>query len=93
MDKKADQYATDITLKFQPSSRIYIEDYLKEGLMETDPQGNIILRLKMPENEWLYGMILSYGDMVEVLEPDHLRDIIMKKSLKILKKYHGPKDI
>ncbi len=86
-DREADRHSLDITLKFHPSSRTYIEDYMKDGSMETDSNGDIILRLRMPENEWLYGMILSYGEMVEVLEPARLRDIIYKKSLQIAKKY------
>jgi predicted DNA-binding transcriptional regulator YafY len=61
--------------------------------MKNDSEGNIILHLQLPENEWLYGMILSYGDMVEVLAPTHLREIIREKSLKILKKYQCMKNI
>lgn len=93
MDKKAMQYALDITLRFHPTAKVSVEDYLKEGTMETDSNGHIILHLSMPENEWLYGMILSYGDMVEVLEPAHLRQTILEKSLNIVKKYQTPKNI
>ena len=61
--------------------------------MDTDPDGYIILQLNMPENEWLYGMILSYGDLVEVLEPPHLKSIILEKSLRISRKYQTLKNI
>lgn len=87
MDSKANQYATEIILRFHPSTKTYIEDYLKDWPMDTDSDGHIILHLNMPENEWLYSMILSYGDMVEVLEPLHLRRIIHEKSQKIARKY------
>jgi predicted DNA-binding transcriptional regulator YafY len=93
MDEKAVQYALDIKLRFHPSTKVYIEDYLKESATELDSKGYIILHLNMPENEWLYGMILSYGDMVEVLEPPHLKHIILEKSLQISRKYQTLKNI
>jgi len=93
MDEKALQYATEITLRFHPSAKAHIEDYLKDGAMNVDSNGFIVLHLNMPENEWLYGMILSYGDMVEVLEPLHLKRIIFEKSLQISRKYQTLKNI
>jgi predicted DNA-binding transcriptional regulator YafY len=40
-----------------------------------------------PEDEWVYGTILSYGEYAEVLEPEHIREIIKNKILKTVKKY------
>ncbi|MBN1847460.1 MAG: YafY family transcriptional regulator [Deltaproteobacteria bacterium] len=93
MDTKAEQHAMEITLRFHPSAKAHIGDYLKDGAMDTDSEGYIILKLAMPEDEWLYGMILSYGDMVEVLEPPHLKRMILEKSLQILRKYQTLKNI
>jgi predicted DNA-binding transcriptional regulator YafY len=87
LDEKAGENELNITLKFYSSSKAFIEDYFRDCPKEMDPDGNIILHLNMPENEWLYGMILSYGDMVEVLGPPHLRRVILEKSLRISKKY------
>ena len=91
--EKADQYSLDIKLRFHPSSRSYIEDYLRQGEIAVDSDGNILVHIRMPESEWLYGMILSYGDMVEVLEPPHLKRIIFEKSLQISRKYQTLKKI
>lgn len=93
IDATSSQYSEDITLKFLPSAKTHVEDYLHGSRMENDSDGNIILHLQLPENEWLYSMILSYGDLVEVLAPTHLREIIREKSLKILKKYQDIKYI
>ena len=87
IETSSSQYSDDIVLKFHPSAQTHIEDYLHGSRMKNDSDGNIILHLLLPENEWLYSMILSYGDMVEVLAPAHLREIIREKSLNILKKY------
>lgn len=43
MDVKADQFATKMILRFHLSTKTYIEDYLKEGTMDTDSEGHIIL--------------------------------------------------
>jgi predicted DNA-binding transcriptional regulator YafY len=87
IEATSSHYSEDIVLKFHSSAETHIEDYLQGSKMNNDSDGNIILHLQMPENEWLYSMILSYGDMVEVLAPAHLREIIREKSLNILKKY------
>lgn len=87
MESAAGKYETEIVLKFHPKARVYVEDYLKGDNIEYDRDENIILKLKMPEDDWLYGMILSYGEMVEVLSPLHVRNIILEKSMAITGKY------
>lgn len=49
--------------------------------------GRILINTFMPENNWLYGFILSFGDQVEVINPTHIRTIIKEISEKIYKKY------
>ncbi|MFZ5967353.1 MAG: WYL domain-containing protein [Bacillota bacterium] len=41
-----------------------------------------------PEDEWVYGYVLSYGNYVEVLEPFHIREIIIGKMKDSLNKCH-----
>jgi predicted DNA-binding transcriptional regulator YafY len=79
--------APEIKLKFHPSMKANVDDYWQESQMEIDAEGYPIITVQIPENDWLYGMILSYGDRVEVLEPAHLRKIIRQKSLAMVKKY------
>ena len=38
--------------------------------------GDFIVNMSYPENEWLYGYIMSFGEYAEVLEPTYIRDII-----------------
>jgi predicted DNA-binding transcriptional regulator YafY len=49
--------------------------------------GRILVNVFMPENNWLYGLILSFGDQVEVISPPHMRTIIKEISQKIYIKY------
>ncbi len=76
-----------LVLKFSKYVRQFIEDSFEESEIEPLEDGSILVRTEAPENEWIYGWILSYSDQVEVLEPDYLREIIIKKAEKIQKKY------
>ncbi|MCB0753177.1 MAG: WYL domain-containing protein, partial [Ignavibacteriae bacterium] len=40
-----------------------------------------------PDDEWIYSIILSFGEYVEVLEPEHIRSIIKEKAEKIFSNY------
>lgn len=50
-------------------------------------KGRLQIKMTLPENEWLYGYILSYGSSVEVLEPAHLRTTIKERLALALKRY------
>jgi len=41
----------------------------------------------MPEDGWVYGMILSYGPLVEVLAPERIRRILGAMAAEIGDKY------
>lgn len=45
------------------------------------------MNVTYPEDDWLYSFILSYGDKVEVIEPDHIRKRIYMIAGSIQKKY------
>jgi len=49
--------------------------------------GTYELTVTLPEDEWVYGYILSFGSSAEVLEPEHLREIIKTRAKEILEKY------
>jgi len=65
-----------LRLRFQPEalSRLY-DDYDDETIVE-NPDGTYEITVTFPEDQWVYGHILSFGASVEVLEPKHIRDII-----------------
>jgi len=79
----------DITLKLKiaPEMTFRLYDDFCEQQVEKQPDGYFIVTVTWPDGEWLYGMILSYGEYIEVLEPESVREIIKEKSHKIAKKY------
>ena len=65
--------------------RIYDEFESKEITKKED--GNFIIKVKYPENEWVYGYILSFGEYAKVLNPGYAKNIIKDKLQKTLKNY------
>lgn len=88
-DATLSREAPQIKLRFHPTLKSNVDDYWQEGRLEVDPEGCIVATIRLPENEWLYGMILSYGDRVEVLAPERLRQIIRQKSRATARLYDG----
>ena len=65
--------------------RVYDEFESKEITKKED--GNFIIKVKYPENEWVYGYILSFGEHAKVLSPVYAKNIIKDKLQKTLKNY------
>ncbi len=65
--------------------RIYDEFENEEITKKED--GNFIIKVEYPENEWIYGYILSFGEYAKVLNPDYAKTIIREKLQKTLNNY------
>ncbi|MFZ5643805.1 MAG: helix-turn-helix transcriptional regulator [Bacillota bacterium] len=70
---------TNVVLCFPPELRVIIEERFDATKISIDSKGYVRVRFSCPEDEWLYSMILSYGEYVEVIEPEHLRNTIKEK--------------
>ena len=79
----------DVTLKLkiapEMTYRVY-DDYFDETV-ERRSDGSFIVTVTWPEDDWVYGYVLSFGEYIEVLEPEHIRRIIKEKSEKVMNKY------
>ncbi|WP_353092823.1 YafY family protein [Tissierella praeacuta] len=77
----------DLVLRFSPKVKQRVDEFFYEENITIDENGYIIVRISYPADEWIHSMILSYGEYVEVIEPDYIKDIIKKKAQKIYEKY------
>jgi len=79
----------DVTLKLKisPEMTYRVYDEFDESFAEKQPDGSFVVEVTWPEDDWVYGTILSYGEYIEVLEPEHIREIIKEKSQKTAKQY------
>ena len=77
----------DISIKFDNIMKPLLEDYYSSDQIQDAGAGHFIVDMQMPEDGWLYGYILSFGEFAEVLSPPHLIGIIKGSAEKIIKIY------
>lgn len=65
--------------------RVY--DEFEDSEITKKEDGNFIVKVEYPENDWVYGYILSFGENIKVLSPNSAKIIIKDKLEKILKNY------
>ncbi len=83
LDETEPDNTVTVALRFSPEMQYHVEDYFLEDQIQRCDDGSLIVRAAFHEDEWVYSMILSYGDRAEVLEPHHIRKIISEKAKKI----------
>lgn len=76
-----------IKLKIDSSQEYRVKDGFLEQDTYYDNDKNLIVTLNFPENEWLYGYILSYGSFATVIEPEYIIENIKKRLQKNLNNY------
>lgn len=75
-----------VKLKFAPQVAFRIYDEFTDNVTE-DNQGNLYVYIDLPDNEVMYSYLFSFGNSVEVIEPDYVRDRMKNRLLLMLKKY------
>lgn len=76
-----------IVLRFTPERFPYIETKPLHGSMKVKDRQNCIVELNLIPNPELESLLFSFGDQVEVLEPQYLRERIKEKIEQLCKKY------
>lgn len=89
-DKKEEKYdfkiiSLELEINKEMAYRVYDEFETNEITKKED--GNFIVKVQYPDNEWVYGYILSFGEYIKILSPDEAKTIIKNKLEKTLKNY------
>lgn len=79
-----------LLMRVEPSLRPLAEEWFGLEHVWPDGQGGFFARVNFPEDNWLYGFILSLGPGLEVLEPPHIREIIRRMAAGIEARYRSP---
>ena len=84
-----ERHVPEVTLHLKIDQEMFhrVYDEFDENIIKKQRDGSFIVTVSWPEDDWVYGRILSYGEYIEVLEPEHIREIIKIKTSKIYKKY------
>ncbi|GAA3412552.1 YafY family protein [Paenibacillus hodogayensis] len=78
---------TPLRLRFHERVRHLAEEWFGVESLQREDGGGYVVTLAYPEDNWLYGFILSFGEDAEVLEPASIRDKIKRIAAGIVKKY------
>jgi predicted DNA-binding transcriptional regulator YafY len=68
-----------IKLRFQAKVLNRLYDEFDDSFISKGDDGKFYVEVTLPEDEWIYSYIMSFGSGVEVLEPEHVRKNIAKR--------------
>lgn len=93
--KKENQLENQQGIKESPMITMWIDkreayrvyDRFAESEIETLEDGNFIVRVYYPLDEWVYSMILSFGASAKILEPIEIREEIKRRIADMQKRY------
>lgn len=74
-----------LEIKKDMAYRVY--DEFDEKNIEVLENGDFIIHVYLPENEWLYGYILSFGEYAKVIEPLKVKNIVINKLKRNINNY------
>lgn len=83
---KTPENMISLELVFEKEMDSIVTDWFG-GELEKLEDGKLLAKAVLPENNWLYGFILSFGMGVEVINPPHIRSILAKIAKEIYGKY------
>lgn len=66
-------FRVEVRLRFAPYMAYRVYDEFDQGCVTRQEDGSLLVEAVFPEDQWLYGYLLSFGAGVEVLSPDTLR--------------------
>jgi predicted DNA-binding transcriptional regulator YafY len=78
--------AADLLLVFDNSAENIVLEWFGDGDIEY-LDGKLFVRACFPENNWLYGFLLSFGPALEIVEPKHIRQMVADMALAVYQKY------
>jgi predicted DNA-binding transcriptional regulator YafY len=79
----------ELTLCLAPSAAHRVYDEFDESEITKLEDGRFIVKVSFPEDEWVYGYVLSFGDQAEVLAPAHVRDRLRARLENMLRHYRA----
>jgi predicted DNA-binding transcriptional regulator YafY len=89
LQDKGQEEWINIKLKISKDGAYRAYEEFKEGNISKNEDGSLIIDTVLPDNKWLMSYLLSFGDYLEVLEPQQISNKIYMELEKTLKKYQN----
>ena len=87
-DDEKPKKLVNLKLKFYPQVLHRLYDDFEDELIIRNVDGTSTVSVTFPEDDWVYGYIMSFGPYVEVLEPEHIQQIVADRMRKALEFYN-----
>jgi predicted DNA-binding transcriptional regulator YafY len=78
-----------LLLRFHSRMRVRVEEAFGVDGVDNQKDGSMLVKASYPDNHWTYGMLLSYGPDVQVLEPPGVAEKIKELGKQIYENYHN----
>lgn len=75
----------ELEISKEMAYRVY--DEFESSEITKNQDGNFIVKVEYPENEWVYSYILSFGEHIKILSPNRVKNIVKDKLEKTLKNF------
>lgn len=71
-----------LVLTFSPRVAYRVYDEFDEGCIEMCDNGWLRVSVKLPENDWLYGFLRSFGRDIDIISPVYLKEKIESENIR-----------
>ena len=78
---------TEIILQIDKKEAYRIYDRFDEEDIKILSSGDFKVSINCPVDDWLYGLILSFGPSAKVVSPEFVKEECINRAQKILKNY------
>ncbi len=75
-----------ITLRFPAEMAYRVYDEFDKDQIQMQANGDLIASVRMPEDGWLTGFLLSFGTQVDILSPAYLKEVVAEQAKLIYEK-------
>ena len=79
--------ATEITIWIQKKEAYRVYDRFDEDEITVLPTGDFMIRMRSVPDDWVYGMILSFGPSAKVVAPMEIKEEIRRRIQEMEKLY------
>ena len=86
-DKQKDDERVAITIHIDKSQGYRVYDNFEADYITILEDGDFMVKAEYILDDWVYGMILSYGKYAKVIEPDYIRERFHNILLETIKEY------
>lgn len=83
-------FRVEVRLRFASCLAYRVYDEFDQSCVVPQPDGSLLVEAVFPEDQWLYGYLLSFGAGVEVLSPDTLRRRLAALAREIYRAHSEP---